>query len=155
MKDYSQNRKKLRLSDYDYAQAGAYFITICVNDKETYLSTIVESQTRSKTHTLELSAQGLIVQTKLRQLIGLSKFVIMPDHIHLMFIRNVSEPFRSIPYTVRYFKRQVTEALGRSIWQKSYYDVIVRDQAQYQTVWNYIEKNPYVYLNKITNAEFK
>ena len=43
---------------------------------------------------------------------------------------------------VRYFKRSVTQKNGKNIWQRSYYDHIIRDEAGYLRDWQYIDTNP-------------
>ena len=43
---------------------------------------------------------------------------------------------------VRYFKRSVTQKNGKNIWQRPYYDHIIRDETDYFRIWNYIETNP-------------
>ena len=53
-----------------------------------------------------------------------------------------SAPTGGIPALVRYFKRQVTLRLGEALWQRSYYDHIIRNEADYLRIWNYIDTNP-------------
>ena len=71
----------------------------------------------------------------------------MPNHIH-MIIRSAdgpmwaSAPTQPIPSRVRSFKILVTKTLGTSIFQRSYYDHIIRNQADYDDVYRYIEENP-------------
>ena len=43
---------------------------------------------------------------------------------------------------VRYFKRSVTQKNGKNIWQRSCYDHIIRDEADYRRIWEYIDTNP-------------
>ena len=78
---YRHHRRSIRLKGYDYAQPGAYFITICTHNRERSLGKIVDSQ-------IIVSPAGEIVRkawgTLQRQFptIGLDVFAIMPNHIH-------------------------------------------------------------------------
>jgi putative transposase len=80
------HRRSIRLKGYDYAQPGAYFVTICVQGRECLLGEIAD-------HTLRLNAIGAMVQAEWQQLpqrfpeISLDAFVIMPNHMHgLLFL---------------------------------------------------------------------
>lgn len=48
----------------------------------------------------------------------------------------------TLPGLVGYWKRQITKQCGVSLWQRTYYDHIVRDEEDYQRIWSYIETNP-------------
>ena len=48
----------------------------------------------------------------------------------------------TIPWLVRYFKRVVTQQCGEAIWQRSYYDHIIRSESDYLRIWQYIDTNP-------------
>ena len=84
--------------------------------------------------------------------IKVSDYVIMPNHIHLMLI--VNENGRSgapaptpanalIPRYVSTLKRFVNKECKCDIWQRSYYDHIIRDKKDYDEKLNYILSNPY------------
>jgi putative transposase len=74
-------RRSMRLSEYDYSQAGAYFVTICTWDKTPLFGEICEGEMR-------LSAAGRIVKAEWKRLahqftnIRLNAFVVMPNHVH-------------------------------------------------------------------------
>ena len=77
----------------------------------------------------------------------------MPNHVH-MILRISAEDVRrgpvwsdapvkaSIPSLVRSWKKLTSKELGESIWQRSYYDHIIRDQREYIEIARYIEENP-------------
>ena len=70
-------------------------------------------------------------------------YVIMPNHIHLIIrIQNDSGRIISVPTIMGSMKRFVSKKVGTSIWQKSFYDHIIRDEADYLTKWKYIDDNP-------------
>lgn len=76
--------------------------------------------------------------------VQVQKYVIMPDHIHIIiFIGQSDEQKRpSLNQIMAAFKAGVSREIGRSIWQRSYYDHIIRSQSDYDEVWQYIENNP-------------
>ena len=93
---------------------------------------------------------GKIVQQHIEALaahyecVQVQKYVIMPDHIHIIiFIGQSGERKRpSINQIMAAFKAGVSREIGRPIWQRSYYDHIIRSQSDYDEVWQYIENNP-------------
>ncbi len=135
-------RKAIRLKEYDYTTPAAYFITICTKDRKPTLSRIVGDDAH-----IVPSGYGQIVEKYLRNIAGIDKYVIMPNHIHMIIrIDNgpmwASAPTQSIPTLVRSFKVLVTKELGQSIFQRSYYDHVIRGERDYRDVWDYIETNP-------------
>ena len=137
-------RKKIRLDNDLYSRDGAYFITICTKDRKKILSEI--RRVGDDAHIVPTPI-GRLVEKHLQSIPGMDKYVIMPNHIH-MIIRIAdgpmwaSAPTQPIPSRVRSFKILVTKTLGTSIFQRSYYDHIIRNQADYDDVYRYIEENP-------------
>ncbi len=135
-------RKKLRLKEYDYNTPGAYFITICTIERRNLLSTIVGDDA----HIVPLE-YGKIAEKYICSIPGIDRYVIMPNHIH-MIIRIgsgtmwASSPTASVPQLVRSFKTLVTKEIGERIFQRSFYDHIIRDEADYLKIAAYIEQNP-------------
>ena len=89
-------RKKNRISDYDYSQNGAYFLTICTKDRKPLLSEIIGDSAR-----IILKPYGKIAEGWIRMIpekypqVTVEKYVIMPDHIHMIIrIDDVGEAFR-------------------------------------------------------------
>jgi len=152
-------RKKIRLNNYDYSNAGCYFVTICVQDGHEMLGEIMKGQS-------VLNEYGLVVKqeieniSKIRKECVVENFVIMPNHIHLIVqivgddgnrpVKDYTEqradchpPLRkSIPNMVQGLKGAVTRQIGFSLWQRSFHDHIIRDEAEYQKTWKYIDENP-------------
>ena len=80
------SRKPNRLKGFDYAEFGAYFITICVKDRTPLLGNIVlENDLESPQ--VSLSAYGKITEFYLKRIAGIDKYVIMPDHIHMILLK--------------------------------------------------------------------
>lgn len=147
------NRKPNRLKNYDYSSQGAYFITICTKDRRCILSTIVGDDAYivplCDAHIvpeIKLTHYGEIVKKYIDSIPGIDKYVIMPNHIHLLIVidgpMRASAPTISVPSLIRSFKILVSKEIGCGIWQRSYYDDIIRDEEDYLNHWQYIENNP-------------
>ncbi len=143
-------RKSTRLKDYDYSTSGAYFITICTRKKEKVLSQIVGDDAHIVPQNI-LSEIGLVCDKYINNInlkyenVTLDKYVIMPNHIHLLIslhgTMKASSPTKNIETIIRSFKTMVTKEIRHSIWQRSYHDHIIRDERDYDKIWNYIDTN--------------
>ncbi len=131
------HRKSPRLPRYDYSSEGAYFITICVKDHIEMLGKIALNPSIQ----IHLSEYGIIVEKYLSRIEGLDKYIIMPNHIHLI-IRNRQTSIQSIPQKIRSFKTLVSKEIGFSMFQRSYNDHIIRTHDEYLNIWKYIDDNP-------------
>ena len=139
------NRKPNRLKNYDYSSQGAYFITICTLDRKCILSHIVGGDALIAPQT-NLTHCGEIARKYIESMPGIDKYVIMPNHIHLLIAidgpMKASAPTISVPNLIRSFKVLVSKEIGQSIWQRSFYDHIIRDEDDYLNHLQYIENNP-------------
>ena len=139
------NRKPNRLKNYDYSSQGAYFITICTLDRKCILSRIVGGDALIAPQT-NLTHSGEIARKYIESMAGIDKYVIMPNHIHLLIAidgpMKASAPTISVPNLIRSFKVLVSKEIGQSIWQRSYHDHIIRDEEDYLNHLQYIENNP-------------
>ena len=141
-------RKNNRLAGYDYSQPGGYFITICTKGREELLGAVVGADVLIGPR-IELKPIGQVVQNVLAAMPAVDKFVVMPNHIHAI-VRiegtdgaiGTSPPTQSLPLLVRYFKREVTRRGGENVWQRTYHDHVIRNEADYLRLWQYIETNP-------------
>ncbi len=93
----NRNRKSIRLKEYDYSQNGAYFVTICAQDKKCLFGNIVNT-------TMNVSNLGQVVQTVWKGLpkhyhhVKLDIFAIMPNHIHgIIWLTEVGAGFKPAP----------------------------------------------------------
>ena len=155
-------RKKIRLKEYDYSSAGAYFITVCVKDRRRIFWDFVGADI-IRPKNINLSKYGLIVEKAIRNIpdhyenVSVDKFSIMPDHIHLLISstdgRMISAPTMS--RVIGQMKRWVTKESKISFWQKSYFDHIIRNENDYTEIWEYIEHNPRVWIEKHCNQAEK
>ena len=150
-------RKEPRLIHWDYSTRGAYFLTICTAEKQCTLSKISVGGGVLDAPEPQLSAYGKIVEKTILDLdrhcpyLSVDKYVIMPNHIHLLVSVTDSGASRTppptpanalIPRMVSTLKRFSDKACGVSLWQRSYYDHIVRSERDYLEIRRYIENNP-------------
>ena len=155
-------RKPMRLKDHDYSAPGAYFITVCTRDKRRILSGIEKPLGETVGEGLAppavcLSASGRIVEEQIRALparfpgLSVDRYVVMPNHVHLLIsLSHVSggaspSPTRGSSMTdaVRTLKSLSSRLSGSGpLWQRSYYDHIVRNEDDYRQIAEYIDANP-------------
>ena len=172
------NRRSLRLKNYDYTQAGVYFITICVNKHQCVFGKIIEGNMR-------LNEIGTIVRNewlktaKLRPNVQLHNFVVMPNHFHGIleitdmgiahcvddggvarnaptttehtetineYMSSISPKTGEMGTIIRAFKSAVTKNIRLAgydfRWQRNLYEHIIRNDADYDRIDNYIASNP-------------
>ena len=150
------SRKPTRLKDYDYSAPGVYFITICVKDRRELLSNItVGAGVLDGPHNI-LSNYGRIANKYLINMshfydnIKIDKFVIMPNHIHMVIqITDTNNGPSGTPVPtnslvskfISTWKRFCNKEYGQNIWQRSYHDHIIRGEKDYKKIWEYIDTN--------------
>ncbi len=140
MKENLPVRKKIRLKDYDYSQENMYFITICVKDRLELLGKI------EKENHINLTREGDIVKQNIYQLeeiyknIIIDEYVVMPNHLHILLLINYKNGI-TISKIIKHFKANISRGIGYSIWQKSFYEHIVRNEKEYLKVKEYIKNN--------------
>jgi REP-associated tyrosine transposase len=156
------HRRSIRLRDYDYSQQGAYFVTVCTWQRECLFGEIDNGE-------MNLTEYGEIVM-KCRNAIPdhfpyvtTDEFVIMPNHIHgVVFIvrarhavplRRIGEQFAkpvsgSLSTIIRSFKSVVTKSIntisdtpGMPVWQRNYYEHVIRDEDDFARIRQYIADN--------------
>ncbi len=151
-------RKHTRLEGFDYSQSGYYFITLCTYDNLPILSEIKVGRGLAPAE-VELTQIGRIVEDQLLKLteryenIKIDKYVIMPTHIHVIFVLQHeaagASPRPTLSDIICTFKSLSTRlsnkligAQGRKVWQTSFYDEIIRNDSAYRDIWQYIDDNP-------------
>ena len=160
-------RKNIRLKDHDYSSAGYYFITICTHEKRSLLGSVGVDSISAR---MTLNNAGKMVSDTLAKVFDsfenatLDKYVIMPNHIHMIIILSYSnekgssradmESAPTVADIVQSFKRYSTikyiagvktgiyPSFDRHIWQRSYHDHVIRNEQTYQNIWQYIDNNP-------------
>ncbi len=165
----NRGRRSIRLSHFDYSSEGAYFITICTENRRTIFGQVVDGFVALTRIGQVLSDEWFIVPG-LRPEIVCDEFVIMPNHFHaIVFIQKVEQrPIstfstrvgahgnapcvrqpRSIGSFVSGFKGSVTRAArwitsdpNFVVWQRNYYEHIIRNEADLAEKREYIRNNP-------------
>ena len=149
-------RKPTRLKGFDYSQNGMYFVTICTHNRKCILSQIIVGDgVPDVPHTMLLNC-GKIADKYINQLndfyfnIKIEKYVIMPNHIHLLIYVDTPDGMSGtpsptnayIPQFISTLKRFCNKEIGYNIFQRSFHDHIVRNKADCEKIYNYIESNP-------------
>ena len=153
-------RKNMRLKNYDYNSPGAYFITICTENRKNILSKIVGTGVLDGPQNV-LTDYGKIADKCIDQLnnyydyLNVDKYVIMPNHIHILLqikyekigpsgtpVPTNEKQNSAVSQFVSTFKRFSNKEYGKNIWQRRSYDHVVRNDKDYKEIWEYIENNP-------------
>ena len=148
-------RKNVRLHGFDYNTPGYYFITICTKDKQKLLGEIVGTGLLDGPKN-QLTEYGQIVAGRLKLMadfypdIKLEKYVVMPNHVHLLL--HITGTMRTqasidavnskISKFVGTFKRLCNRECGINLWQSRSHDHVIRGEQDYLKIWQYIEENP-------------
>ena len=157
------SRKRNRLKHYDYSSCGAYFITICTSDRRNYFWNGVGA-TIGRPQDVDLSQYGKLVDEAINNIpsiypaLKLDHYVIMPDHIHLLLIIRADEYGRpmvapTISRVVQELKGYITKRIGHSIWQKLFFDHVIRNRQDYEEHVKYICDNPVKWVIQNPNTE--
>jgi putative transposase len=161
------HRKSIRLQGANYSEPGAYFITICAAERRNIFGRIDDG--RAVLSPLGEIVRGCWVQIPAHfPAANLKEFVVMPNHLHgiigltvgARYIVPVEQRTRtperfqkpvkgSIPTIVRTFKAAVTRGAkkelgmdGDDIWQRNYFERVLRDGKEYVDASRYILENP-------------
>ena len=166
-------RKENRLANYDYSRNGLYFVTVCTKDREKYLSKVecvgdgVLDVPHRKPNVI-LKEYGKITKNVIDEIndyynhIEIKKYVIMPDHIHMVIFkydendvmgtsRTPSPTNAVIPALISTMKRFANKRIGFNIWQRSYHDRIIRSEEEFLEICDYIDNNPVNWANNKFN----
>ena len=138
------SRKSPRIEFHDYS-GGDYFITICTRDKEHYFGKIINGE-------MEFTELGRYCQ---QQIASISVhypyaepilYVVMPNHVHMIIVLGNSGK-NDLNQVIGQFKSGVSREIrnmepAMRVWQRSYYDHVIRNEKSYREIWEYIEYNP-------------
>mgnify|MGYP003295365518 CR=1 FL=1 len=162
--------KSHRLQNYNYSSNGSYFITICTKNKECLLGditvaddTVSDLQTdnindsiyhKSINAKIILSDYGKTTYKYIEssktayENLAVDNYVIMPNHIHLIIsVSSAQQTLSSspqhalIPHYVATLKLLITRETGFSLFQRNYHDHIIRNEKEYEKIWDYIDTN--------------
>jgi len=171
------HRRSIRLRGYDYAQRGVYFLTICAKGWKCLFGEVKNGQ-------VQLSRGGEFVREEwlrsasIRPEIVLDTYVVMPNHFHgiVAIVRDIrraprpndtipnrkfKSPSRTVGALVRSFKAAVTVRVnqirgtpGEPVWQRNYYEHIIRDGREFGTMQRYIYENPMLWSKDSYNPDY-
>ena len=140
---------------FDYAMHAYYFITICCKDRKRLFGKIVGAAYMPPVHVI-LSKTGEIAEKNLLAIeehtpqVHIEKYVIMPNHLHMILSIGGSGEAAAggiyaaptVPRIMNSYKASVSRDAGFPIWQRSFYDHIIRNQPDFEETWKYIDNNP-------------
>lgn len=130
-----KGRKQIRLQNYDYKSDGYYFVTVVSKMRQNFMIG-KEQIIKGELQDLQAQINGLY----------LDYFIVMPNHIHIIFIlENCNLRLGEI---VRRFKAKVSHKLGGNIWQANYYEHVIRNEQALNKIREYIIHNPELELLK-------
>ncbi|MCX6154169.1 MAG: transposase [Candidatus Kapabacteria bacterium] len=159
------HRKSIRLKEFDYSQAGYYFVTICTYQREHLFGEIVDGKIQLNEF-VEIVKEELLTSEEIRKEIKIDYYSIMPNHIHAIIIidkhnnvasgnvgANGRSPLRMQPKSLSSFisgyksvctKRinEIRNSPGIPLWQRNYYEHVIRNEKELYEIRNYIEYNP-------------
>lgn len=171
--DHLHHRRTIRLPGYDYASQGAYFVTICTDDRAHLFGVIEDDE-------MHCNVLGEIAADCWREIpvhfphAAIDAFVVMPNYVHGIVIINDNHPVGarhvvgvrhasplqspetprgtprgSLGAIVGSYKSAVSRQIntlrgtpGVPVWQRNYYEHIVRDDDDYMRIVAYISDNP-------------
>jgi REP element-mobilizing transposase RayT len=157
----------MRVKGYDYSQSGSYFVTICSKNRENIFGKIIKKNVEAVLapawYQIELSIIGQIIFTQWQDIqnrydnVGLDKFIIMPNHLHGIILINKKRVETSATPTIGQIIRSFNSISAREyllyiknnqinasvkIWQRSFYDRIIRGEESLKKIREYILNNP-------------
>ncbi len=186
------HRRSIRLKDYDYAQAGAYFVTLCTHGRECLFGHIADGVMLADTHG-DIALECWLALAQHFPDVGLDEFILMPNHVHgILVILDPDTTGRgaqgvdatrdggagivgarlngrgaaccaptknrgdapmpkpgSLGAMVRSYKSAVTkrinegrDTVGAPVWQRNYYEHIIRSERELNAIRHYIANNP-------------
>ena len=155
MKNNFPQRKRTRLSEFDYNTPEKYFVTFCVDKRKNILSKIVGEGSSLPL----LTSYGKAVDKLIGEIpgkypgIGVEAYVIMPNHVHLLLSVSESDgwgnPTPTIDQVIGWLKFHATKKINElrqspfeRVFQRSFHDHIIRGQNDYEEIFHYINDNP-------------
>ncbi len=152
------HRRSIRLAGYDYSQSGAYFVTICTVHRACLLGEVLDGEMTLSTLGCVVDECWLWLQNQY-EFVELDTYVIMPNHLHgVIFIldsdytggsRTAPTKRKPLGGLIGAFKTTSTKRVnsvrqtpGLQIWQRNYYEHIIRNEADLNRIREYIHYNP-------------
>ena len=154
-------RRSIRLKGYDYSNPGAYFVTVCEKKRSCIFGEVIDGEMR-------LSEYGRVVREYWEWLgqrypyVNLNQWIVMPNHIHGIIVilsnkdvtcrggsRTALTTRKPLGRLIGAFKtistkhiNQLRGTSGESLWQRNYYEHIIRNMDELDRIRHYIVDNP-------------
>jgi putative transposase len=162
-----KTRRSIRLREFDYRSAGAYFVTICVQDRRCLFGEVVDGE-------MVLNDVGVMVHSWLEKLadrffnLAMDTFILMPNHCHFLVDLKCSDigmEDASLSQIVQWLKTMSTNdyirgvklrdwpRFNKRLWQRNYFEHVVRDKASQDNIRRYIVQNPACWEHDAYNPE--
>ena len=144
-------RKKNRLENFDYSSCGAYFITICTKDRKMLFSPVGADSISAR-----MVEKAFLETIERYNGVDSPIYVVMPNHFHAIItisradmesaptISEIIQSFKrysTVEYT-KMVKNGILPPFDKQIWQRSFYDHIIRNRNDYDEIVKYIHENP-------------
>ncbi len=136
-------RKYPRLRNFCYDAGGVFCVTICSKNKEKIFGSVVGGETPA----IVLTPLGETVKGAIDRIpiaypgANILNSVVMPNHVHILLQISHENPV-SLFSVIRSTKGLVTKSWGMPVWQRSFYEHIVREEKDAMRYWQYIDENP-------------
>jgi len=145
---YNFHRRSIRLKGYDYSQNGAYFITICNQNRECLFGEIIGQKMILNDVGKMIDYQWNELQNKFNN-IQLDEYIVMPNHFHGIIIGKIIGAFKSITTHeyIKGVKKYNWPSFNNAIWQRNYYEHIIRHEESLNKIREYIINNPMNWIN--------
>ncbi len=133
-------RKSPRLANFDYRCTHYYFVTLCTHNRSCIFGKLPQMNKLAG-----IVHENIEILGKLREGVKVDKYVIMPNHVHMIIA--LEDANISISYLIALLKTSITKQIRRAypsmqVWQRSFHDHIIRNEEDYQRIWSYIDTNP-------------
>jgi REP element-mobilizing transposase RayT len=149
------HRRSIRLKYFDYSSAGMYYVTICTQDRAKLFGEIVRATLCNHSDNADKMIVKWLKEIENKFLgIHIDRFIVMPNHIHFIVCIQGGCTGPSLHEIVEWFKTMTTNEyirgvksglyppFNKRIWQRNYFERIIRNDSEYQRISQYIEDNP-------------
>jgi len=172
----TKNRQSIRLKKYDYSQSGLYFVTICAQNRECLFGDIVDEKMIFNDVGNMIEKQWNNIPERFNVVV-LDTFQIMPNHIHMIIhivgatlvvapsiragiksaptttLGNIIGAFKSLTAHeyIMGVKNNGWKSFDKRLWQRNYYEHIIRNESDLNKIREYIKNNPLFWLKDVNN----
>lgn len=117
-----------------------YFITICTKNRIKLFGDIIQTNQIKLTNIGKTVEKSIKVLGQIYRNITIDEYVVMPNHIHIIIIIKEKNDL-TISRIINQYKGGITTKVGYSIWKKSFYEHIIRNEKDYLKIKEYIQNN--------------